>query len=75
MEFAKTGIICEFDLFGNEISYYDANLAFSMPNDATRVQMIHYLIKEGYEKRITISHDIHTKNRLVKLFLNLFTFN
>ncbi|OTF81594.1 Phosphotriesterase-like protein [Euroglyphus maynei] len=66
IEFAQTGVICEFDLFGAEISYYEAADNFDMPNDATRIRMIKKLIDEGYGDHITISHDIHTKHRLMK---------
>ena len=65
-EFAATGTICELDLFGNEISYYELSDQFDMPNDATRIALIKSLIENGYEDQITVSHDIHTKNRLVR---------
>ncbi|KAG1653087.1 Phosphotriesterase-related protein [Nymphon striatum] len=64
-EFAKIGCYNEFDLFGIETSYYLPNTKISMPNDGERIKRIKYLIEEGYENKITISHDIHTKHRLM----------
>lgn len=66
MEFAKTGTICELDLFGNEVSYYELSDHFDMPNDATRIALAQTLIEHGYGDQITVSHDIHTKHRLVR---------
>lgn len=64
---AQTKTICEFDLFGNEISYYQC-ADYAMPNDAARIQQIKALIENGFADQITISHDIHTKHRLVCVF-------
>lgn len=36
-----------------------------MPSDAQRMDRIVRLVNEGFEDRITMSHDIHTKHRLV----------
>lgn len=66
MEFAKLGVYCQFDLFGTECSLYQLNMRFDMPSDAQRMDMIVFLTNEGYENRILMSHDIHTKHRLVK---------
>lgn len=66
VEFAeKTKTICEFDLFGNEVSYYQC-ADYAMPNDAARIEQIKALIENGYADQITVSHDIHTKHRLMK---------
>lgn len=65
LEFAKLGTYCQFDLFGVECSLYQLNLEFDMPSDAQRIQKVLRLIKEGREDRILMSHDIHTKHRLV----------
>jgi len=65
VEFAATGTICELDLFGNEVSYYELSAEFDMPNDANRIAQLKALIDNGYADQITISHDIHTKHRLV----------
>jgi phosphotriesterase-related protein len=38
---------------------------FDMPSDAQRLRSMRWLIDEGYEDRIVIAHDLHTKHRLV----------
>ena len=65
VEFAKSGVICEFDLFGIENSFYELSDVFEMPSDAVRINRLKMLIDEGFGKRIVIAHDIHTKHRLV----------
>lgn len=69
LEFAKLGVYCQFDLFGIECSLYQLNMEFDMPSDAQRMQKVVTLVKEGYEDRILMSHDIHTKHRLVSFLL------
>ncbi|XP_066508835.1 phosphotriesterase-related protein-like [Hoplias malabaricus] len=66
LEFAKKGSYLEYDLFGTEMLNYTFNTAVDMPSDCQRVQTLAFLIKEGYEDKIVIAHDIHTKNRLTK---------
>ncbi|KAL5017086.1 hypothetical protein ScPMuIL_006675 [Solemya velum] len=66
LEFAKLGCYCEYDLFGIEQSHYQLNAAVDMPSDAQRIQWVKALIDEGYEDKITIGHDIHTKHRLMR---------
>ncbi|GFS34926.1 phosphotriesterase-related protein [Nephila pilipes] len=65
-EFASLGSYCEFDLFGIEVSYYQHNEDIDMPSDAQRIKRLHYLIEQGFGDKIVISHDIHTKHRLMK---------
>ena len=65
------GAYCEFDLFGIEVSHYQLCLDADMPSDAERIQRIKHLIEEGYEDKIVIAHDIHTKHRLVSMFIYL----
>lgn len=69
LEFAKSGVYCQFDLFGVECSLYQLNLHFDMPSDAQRMQSVVSLVNEGYEDRVLMSHDIHTKHRLVRFLL------
>lgn len=69
-EFAKMGSYLEFDLFGIECSHYQLNEKIDMLSDAQRVDIILQLINEGYEDRIIVSHDIHTKHRLVSLIFS-----
>ncbi|KAK3089946.1 hypothetical protein FSP39_007871 [Pinctada imbricata] len=66
VDFASIGSYCEYDLFGIELSYYQIQDTIDMPSDAQRIQLIKYLIDEGFEDQITIAHDIHTKHRLMK---------
>ena len=55
---ARTGCYIEFDLFGLETSYFPTNLDFDMPNDATRVKVIHELVQRGYGEKILVSSDM-----------------
>ncbi|XP_076837694.1 N-acetyltaurine hydrolase [Brachyhypopomus gauderio] len=66
LEFGKLGSYLEYDLFGTEMLNYSLNQKIDMPSDSQRVQTLAFLIKEGYEDKILVSHDIHTKNRLTK---------
>lgn len=63
-EIAKTGCILEWDLFGDEVSYYGLS-NFDMPNDVQRMNLITNIIKDGMVDQIVISQDICTKHRLV----------
>ncbi|EDO49918.1 predicted protein [Nematostella vectensis] len=66
VELAATGCYVEWDLFGMETLFYQANLASDMPSDSQRIQDIKFLLDEGYEDKIVIAHDIHTRHRLKK---------
>ena len=64
LRLADTGCVLEFDLFGQESSYY--RLAdIDMPNDAVRLRAIRALIERGHLGRVVISHDICYRSRLV----------
>ncbi|XP_055605566.1 phosphotriesterase-related protein [Uranotaenia lowii] len=65
LEFAKLGTYCQFDLFGTECSYYQLNPSSYMQSDEQRLTNIAKLVAEGFEKQILMSHDIHTKHRLI----------
>lgn len=45
-----------------------------MPSDAQRIARIQSLINHGFKDRTLMSHDIHTRNRLVSLFYNFFNY-
>jgi phosphotriesterase-related protein len=60
---AATGCYLEFDLFGEESSYYPL-APIDMPNDATRIDYLIRLIQAGYREKLLISMDICTKTRL-----------
>ncbi|KAI1289897.1 Phosphotriesterase-related protein [Halotydeus destructor] len=65
LDYAKFGSILEFDLFGVETSYYQLSDDLDMPSDAVRILRLKTLVDEGLGDRIVISHDIHTKQRLM----------
>ena len=60
---ADSGVILEFDLFGEESAYYGLS-DIDMPNDATRLKLIRTLIDRGHLDRVVISHDICYRTRL-----------
>jgi phosphotriesterase-related protein len=60
----ETGAVLEFDLFGDESSYYPPNPAIDRPNDGTRVRWIAELVRRGLVDHIAISQDICRKTRL-----------
>ncbi|MEO3796949.1 hypothetical protein ABGB14_42690 [Nonomuraea sp. B10E15] len=62
---AASGCYVEFDLFGQESSYYSL-APIDMPNDATRVDYIADLIDGGYASQILISQDICHKTNLMR---------
>jgi phosphotriesterase-related protein len=61
---ADTGCIIEFDLFGQESSFYALNPCIDIPNDAIRLRHIRSLIGRGHLDQIVISHDICYVSRL-----------
>lgn len=66
LRLADSGCTIEFDLFGEESSYYPLNEAVDMPNDATRLKLIRALITHGHRDRVVVSHDICYRTRLVE---------
>ncbi len=60
---AETGCYLEFDLFGQESSYYPL-APIDMPNDATRVDHIIRLIAAGYRDQLVVAQDICHKHGL-----------
>ena len=63
LRLADSGVTVEFDLFGQESSYYGLS-DIDMPNDATRLRLIRALIDHGHLERVVISHDICYRTRL-----------
>jgi phosphotriesterase-related protein len=63
LRLAESGVTIEFDLFGQEASYYGLS-DIDMPNDATRLKLIRALIDHGHLDRVVISHDICYRTRL-----------
>ncbi|KAL3867583.1 hypothetical protein ACJMK2_040467 [Sinanodonta woodiana] len=66
LEFAELGAYCEFDLFGIELSFYQMNESYDMPSDMERIRRIKGLLDAGFGDQVLISHDVHTKHRLMK---------
>ena len=60
---AETGCYLEWDLFGNEGSYYPL-AEIDMPSDAQRLDLIRGIADAGYCDRVVIGQDICTKHRL-----------
>lgn len=66
LDFSDIGCYCQMDLFGTEVSWYQLNPNVDMPSDAQRVERLKMLADNGKIDRILVSHDIHTKHRLVR---------
>jgi phosphotriesterase-related protein len=62
---AATGCTLEFDLFGQESSFYPL-APIDMPNDATRIEHLLALIAAGHRERLLVAHDVCHKHRLRK---------
>ncbi len=62
---AETGCCLEFDLFGQESSFYPL-APIDMPNDAMRIDYIRQLIDAGHGEKILVSQDICTKHHLTR---------
>ena len=65
LSLAASGCYLEWDLFGNEGSYYPL-AELDMPSDAQRMGFIKRIADAGYSARIVMGHDICTKHRLVR---------
>ena len=63
---AEAGCFVEWDLIGEERSFYDGNPRFDMPTDATRMDQIAWVISEGYGDRVLVAHDLAYKHRLMR---------
>ena len=66
LRLADSGCVVEFDLFGQESSYYPFDHSVDMPNDAQRLRLIRTLIERGHIDRVLISHDICGLTRLTR---------
>lgn len=65
LRLADSSVVIEFDLFGQEQSFYPLG-DIDMPNDAVRLRFIRALIARGHLERIVISHDICYRTRLTR---------
>jgi len=61
----------QFDQFGVESSFYQLNPRTNIMSDMQSIQLIAMLKQEGKLQRVLMSHDIHTKHRLVYIFQHL----
>jgi phosphotriesterase-related protein len=66
VELASTGCFLEYDLFGQETSYYQSNPAVDMVSDAERIGWVRRLADAGYRDRILMSDDVANKYQLVR---------
>ncbi|XP_033175888.1 phosphotriesterase-related protein isoform X1 [Bombus impatiens] len=57
---------CQFDLFGSECSFYQLNPSVDMISDAQRIDRVKYFRNDQKLDRVLLSHDIHTKHRLME---------
>lgn len=65
LRLADSGVVIEFDLFGQENAYYPWS-DIDMPNDAGRLRLIRSLVARGHLPQIVISHDICYRTRLTR---------
>ena len=65
-EIADTGSLIEWDLFGQDLSYYSMAPHIARPTDAQRLDQIAWLIGQGHADKVLVSHDIGGKTHLVK---------
>lgn len=62
---ADRGAYVEFDLWGGWNIYLERH-DHTYPSDATRVDAVLELLRQGYEDRLLLSHDVCTKMQLTK---------
>ncbi|MSU47001.1 MAG: phosphotriesterase-related protein [Lacunisphaera sp.] len=65
-QIAESGCYLEWDHFGYEHSYYPNNPKIDLPSDADRMDVIAWVISEGYGDKVLLSHDVATKSKLIK---------
>ena len=65
-ELAETGCYLEYDLFGQDLSYYPIAPHITRPSDAQRIETIEWLISEGHGDRIVVAHDAGAKANLAR---------
>jgi phosphotriesterase-related protein len=66
LDLAASGCFVEFDLFGQESSYYSLAPAVHLPNDAGRADFIVDLVSHGHLDQVLISQDICHKTNLTR---------
>ena len=63
---AETGCFLEYDIFGQEVSFYPPAPHVDIMNDAQRLSTFEWLIGEGHGGQLLAGHDIAQKAHLVK---------
>lgn len=66
LDLAASGCFVEFDLFGQESSYYSLAPGVYIPNDAVRADFILDLISHGHLDQVLIAQDICHKTNLAR---------
>ncbi len=66
LKIAESGCYINWDLIGEEDSYYGHYKVKGRPTDAGRMDQIEFLIEEGYKDQILLAHDLCNKGRLTK---------
>ena len=63
---AESGCYIEWDLLGNERSYYTDHVVIrDLPNDAMRMDQMSWLAAEGFGDRIVVAHDLAFKYQFI----------
>lgn len=62
------GGYCQYDFFGLGCSHFQMNLKDDMLSDAQIIDKLKILSDHGKLNRNLMSHDSHTKHRLLSLF-------
>ncbi|XP_014206776.1 phosphotriesterase-related protein [Copidosoma floridanum] len=65
LNFAELGSYLQYDLFGTECSHYQLHESTDMPSDAQRLDKMLLIREDGRLDKLLMSHDIHTKHRLM----------
>ena len=65
-DIADQGCYLQWDHFAYERSYFPNNTRVDLPSDAGRMELIARMIGEGFGEKILISHDVASKDKLLK---------
>jgi len=63
---ADTGVVLEWDLFGQESCLYPLNPDVDMPNDAGRLRAMRKILDRGHKGQIVIAHDICHRSHMTR---------
>ncbi len=65
-DIADQGCYLQWDHFAYERSYFPNNPRVDLPSDAGRMELIARMIAEGFGEKILVSHDVASKDKLLK---------